>query len=63
VPPQANVPAAKAFNAAVAKYEHVTAPLTAIGVVGWFTGPGPGSCGGNLHRANAKDPTSLCSAV
>jgi branched-chain amino acid transport system substrate-binding protein len=36
VPPQADVPAAKAFDAAVAKYEHVTTPLTAIGEVGWL---------------------------
>jgi ABC-type branched-subunit amino acid transport system substrate-binding protein len=37
VPPEANVPAAAAFNAAVAKYEHVTRPLTDLGVEGWLT--------------------------
>jgi branched-chain amino acid transport system substrate-binding protein len=36
VPPQANVPAAKAFNAAVAKYTGVTYPLTNEGVGGWL---------------------------
>ena len=36
VPPQADVSAAKAFNAAIAKYEHVTEPLTAEGVGGWL---------------------------
>jgi hypothetical protein len=40
VPPQANVSAAKAFNAAVAKYEHVTAPLTAS--VWWAGSPDRG---------------------
>jgi branched-chain amino acid transport system substrate-binding protein len=36
VPPQANTPAAKAFNAAVAKYAGVNYPLTAEGVEGWI---------------------------
>jgi hypothetical protein len=37
VPPEANVPAARAFNAAVAKYEHVTYPLNFLGVKGWLS--------------------------
>ena len=68
VPPEANVPAAKAFDAAVAKYEHVTSPLTAIGVVGWLSasaiveglrlaGPHPTRAAFNAKLRTVKDFT------
>lgn len=36
VPPQAAIPAARAFNAAIAKYTGVEYPLTSQGVAGWL---------------------------